>query len=107
VQGVCPVCGKPFSGAANRRFCGDKCRWHHYRNREREVQLSVPYRLTAVYEGSCGLFLDEDGCFWIQLTAGVRGPKEGEPGRPEKPATMIFDANYLAQFRSLAGEAGQ
>jgi hypothetical protein len=103
VQCTCRVCRKTFTGAPHRRFCSDRCRWHHYRHREREERFTLQHRLASVYVGSASVFLDQDGHYWVQLQC-LRGPKAGEPGYPTDPAPKEMSASYLALFRSFAAE---
>jgi hypothetical protein len=102
-RGTCRACGQWFTGALNRRYCSDRCRWHFYRHRERQVALSLEQRLRVMFVGSAGVFLDEDGQYWLQLSC-LRGPAKGEPGRPTSPHDVVLDASYIARFRALAAE---
>jgi predicted nucleic acid-binding Zn ribbon protein len=106
VEGACRVCGKPFKGAPNRRYCTDKCRWHHYRHREREEAFTLQHRLAAVRVGTASVFLDADGYYWMQFEC-LRGPKAGEPGYPADPAPKVLAASYRALFRAFANESKQ
>jgi hypothetical protein len=103
VKGICRVCGNEFVGAANKRYCGAKCRWHYYRHRQREAMLSLDYRVGVVYQGSARVFLDAEGYYWLQLVC-LQGPAEGDPDRPATPETLTLDASYYARFRAFASE---
>lgn len=104
VTGTCRVCGKQFTGAANRRYCSDKCRWHFYRHREIEEAYTLKHRLAAVRVGTASVFLDADGFYWVHFEC-LRGPKAGEPGYPADPAPKEFAASYRALFRAFASES--
>jgi hypothetical protein len=107
VQGVCRVCRAQFTGAPNRRYCCDRCRWHHYRHRERVEAFVLRHRLAAVRVGSANVFLDREGHYWVQFEC-LRGPKEGEPGYPADPAPKVLEASYRALFQAFAaGERGR
>jgi hypothetical protein len=103
VEGSCRACGKPFKGAANRRYCSDRCRWRFYRHRWRHELFSLQHHLSAVRQGSASVFIDQDGHYWVQLQC-LQGPKEGEPGFPTDPDPTVLDAAYLAWFRPFAEE---
>ena len=103
-EGTCRACGKAFTGAPNRRYCADKCRWNHYRHREREEVFTLQHRLSAVRVGSADLFIDQDGFYWLQLSC-LRGPNAGDPDFPADPAPKVLAANYRAMFRAIANES--
>jgi predicted nucleic acid-binding Zn ribbon protein len=103
VEGTCRACSRPFTGAPNRRYCGDRCRWYFYRHREREEAFTLQHRLAAVRVGSADLFLDQDGNYWVQFAC-LRGPKAGEPGYPADPTPKVLAASYRALFRAFVSE---
>jgi hypothetical protein len=103
VKGACRVCRKEFVGPAHRKYCSDRCRWHHYRHREREELFRLQHCLAAVRVGSANVFLDANGHYWVEFQC-LRGPKEGEPGYPADPEPTVLDASYLALFKAFAAE---
>ncbi len=104
VDGTCRACGRPFRGAPNRRYCSDRCRWHHYRHREWDEAFILRHSLAAVRVGTANVYLDQDGLYWLQLEC-LRGPKAGQPGYPADPAPKVLAASYRALFRAFANES--